>query len=254
MIRSLFSFTALMVASVAAAAPLELPHDFESGDTIRAADFNDNFEEIAFSVNDNDARLEVLEDDLSVVAGVPAGAVMFFNLGTCPQGWGELTALRGRVPMGLPAGGILTGQVGAALDDQGTRTITDVPSHTHSVNPPSTATATSGNHNHLVDPPSTTTSTNGSHTHVVDNGNGGVATTHLQASNTAGDSAVADSSSPISSAGSHTHTLNIPGFNTVASGNHTHTVDIASFSSGSTGVGAVDVTMPYIQLLACQKD
>jgi len=37
-------------------------------------------------------------------------------------------------------------------------------------------------------------------------------------------------------------------------GAHTHTVETGAFDSGSTGSAAVDVTMPYLQLLACQKD
>jgi hypothetical protein len=72
--------------------------------------------------------------------GVPAGAVMFFNLPSCPQGWSELTTARGRYVVGLPSGGTLGAQLGTPLTNlenrpvgQHTHTISD-PGHTHSIN------------------------------------------------------------------------------------------------------------------------
>ncbi len=51
-------------------------------------------------------------------AGVePSGAVVFFNLSTCPAGWSELTAARGRYVVGLPASGTIAGVAGTALTD-----------------------------------------------------------------------------------------------------------------------------------------
>ena len=49
--------------------------------------------------------------------GVPAGAVMHFNLAACPTGWTELTTGRGRYLVGLPSGGALGQTVGAALSN-----------------------------------------------------------------------------------------------------------------------------------------
>jgi len=46
---------------------------------------------------------------------IPSGAVIFFNLASCPQGWRELTSARGRYIVGLPAGGTLGATVGTAL-------------------------------------------------------------------------------------------------------------------------------------------
>ncbi|MSQ85119.1 MAG: hypothetical protein EXR77_19970 [Myxococcales bacterium] len=70
---------------------------------------------------------------------VPSGAVMAFNLPLCPQGWSEFTLAQGRAVVGLPSGGKLGAQVGAALTDQENRatgkhthTVTD-PGHTHTV-------------------------------------------------------------------------------------------------------------------------
>jgi hypothetical protein len=48
---------------------------------------------------------------------VPAGAVMFFNLGACPSGWDEFTQARGRYLVGLPASGSLASPVGTALSN-----------------------------------------------------------------------------------------------------------------------------------------
>ncbi len=46
--------------------------------------------------------------------GVPAGAVSFFNLASCPTGWTGLAAAQGRFILGLPASGTLAGTAGAA--------------------------------------------------------------------------------------------------------------------------------------------
>jgi len=69
---------------------------------------------------------------------IPAGAVMFFNLSSCPSGWSELTAARGRYIVGLLSGGTLAGTVGNAFTTdlenrpvgQHNHTITD-PGHSH---------------------------------------------------------------------------------------------------------------------------
>ena len=62
---------------------------------------------------------------------VPSGAVMFFNLATCPSGWTELTAARGRYIVGLPASGTLTGTAGTQLTDLENR---PVGRHRHTIN------------------------------------------------------------------------------------------------------------------------
>ena len=72
-------------------------------------------------------------------ASAPTGAVTFFNLATCPSGWSELTAARGRYLVGLQPSGTRGGTVGIALTDAENRAvgqhnhgITD-PEHTHRV-------------------------------------------------------------------------------------------------------------------------
>lgn len=149
----------------------------------------------------------------------PSGAVMFFNLSSCPSGWTELTGARGRVIVGLPSGGTLAGTQGTALTNLGTRAITQVPSHNHTVDPPNTGLSinNSGNHSHNTGIRESY-GTDGSNRYASGAANGGSIYT--------------------SSDGSH---------------NHSGSVDIGQFNSGSTGASSVDVTMPYIQLLACQK-
>ena len=47
----------------------------------------------------------------------PSGAVMFFNLTSCPSGWSELTNARGRYLVGKPSGGTLGAKVGTQLSN-----------------------------------------------------------------------------------------------------------------------------------------
>lgn len=144
---------------------------------------------------------------------IPRGAVMHFNLPTCPTGWSQLTEATGRVLVGLHSGGNLGGTQGEALADQGIREITEVPSHSHRVDPPSANT------------------NNDSHSHTYSSGTGGFGygrTGH-----------VADYDSKSSNTSSDTHN---------------HAINIGPFDSASAGVPAVDVTMPYLQLLVCIKD
>ncbi len=133
--------------------------------------------------------------------------------GSCPTGWSEYTAARGRAVVGTPSAGTNAGTVGTALTNLGSTTITDVPSHLHT-----------------VDPPATVSDSQGTHTHTIPTGTG------------AGSNAFVTPTRGVSSS-----------LDTGSDGAHTHTTDIASFNSGSTGLASVDVTMPYIQLTYCQK-
>jgi len=56
-------------------------------------------------------------------SGVPSGAVMFFNLASCPDDWSEFTSGRGLYLVGLPSGGTLAGTAGTALTDQENRAV-----------------------------------------------------------------------------------------------------------------------------------
>jgi len=48
---------------------------------------------------------------------------MFFNLATCPSGWTELSAARGRYLVGTPSGGTVSGTAGTALTDLENRAV-----------------------------------------------------------------------------------------------------------------------------------
>jgi hypothetical protein len=64
------------------------------------------------------------------VGQVPADAVLFVAASSCPQGYAEYTPLRGRYPVGLPAGGTAQAQVGTALANLENR---PAGAHTHTV-------------------------------------------------------------------------------------------------------------------------
>jgi hypothetical protein len=60
--------------------------------------------------------------------GVPAGAILFFAAASCPTGWSEYTAARGRFIVALNTGGTVAAAVGTALSDLENRS---VGAHTH---------------------------------------------------------------------------------------------------------------------------
>jgi hypothetical protein len=72
-------------------------------------------------------------------ATAPAGAVMFFDLPSCPAGWSEFAQARGRYVVGVTAGGTLRGTSGTALSDQEARPVGEhghsgTFNHVHSLN------------------------------------------------------------------------------------------------------------------------
>jgi hypothetical protein len=75
-----------------------------------------------------------------VDAVAPAGAVMYFDLASCPAGWTSFDVARGRYLVGLPAGGVAGATVGTALLNQENR---PTGQHTHAVIDPG--------HVHVVD-------------------------------------------------------------------------------------------------------
>jgi len=206
---------------------------------------------------------------ITIGGGTPPGAIMAFNLATCPTGWapadgtGGMPDLRGEFVRGLDNGrGIDAGRTLASAQTG------SIQSHNHSVNPPATNTTTAGNHNHSIDPPTTNTNTTGNHRHSVDPPNTGTTTngnhdhtftnqsgTNQQqfiafARNDINPGTPADgtgyaggNSGPgsndriwnLNPAGNHSHTVNIAPFNSAYAGNHNHSVNIAPFNSNTTG-------------------
>lgn len=104
---------------------------------------------------------------MSAQAEFPPGAVMFFNLDSCPDGWTELTDAQGRVVVALPGGGVLGAMVGTALSDQENR---PVGQHAHTVNDPGHGhTVYDPGHSHAVnDPGHSHTITDPGHWHFLE--------------------------------------------------------------------------------------
>jgi hypothetical protein len=174
-------------------------------------------------------------------AGVPAGAILYFD-GACPTGWSDYSALNGRVPIGGTSTGVA---VGSPLASGASRTITEVPSHQHSVDPPDTAVSVSTDPGHSH---STSVSTDGSHSHNIyrNTGAGGSLVGGDVYFNLTGSGTYSTLA-----AGSHSHTVTV---NSGGSHGHTASVNLAPMATSAVGSASVDVTMPYLQLRACRKD
>lgn len=208
-------------------------------------------------------------------SALPTGMIAFFP-SVCPAGWAEYTALRGRVAIGNPSGGKIGQTRGSGLSNNGARIITDVPKHHHDVDPPNT-TSTNNNvgHYHAVDPPNTNSAYTGNHNHTGTTGKGNKMS-YRTVDNCGGTASAADHirgwgscgftdrndtnwalanhthSFTTSTTGNHRHATDIAKFDSgTQSANHTHQTNIGKFASADAGSSTVDVTMPYVQLVAC---
>jgi hypothetical protein len=154
-------------------------------------------------------------------AGVaPSGAVMFFNLTSCPVGWSEYSPGYGRMVVGIGSSGTIEGTRWSALGDLGD------PTHYHGVNPPLFYTQSVGSHSHQINPPRVIT---------------GVYYTDPKG--------VLPGAYYIDITGNHEHEVDIYTFPSATAGSHNHAVNFSAFSSGRTST-----YIPYIQLLVCTKD
>jgi microcystin-dependent protein len=157
-----------------------------------------------------------LKDALYPIGSIYTNATNATNPATL-IGFGTWAAFgAGKVPVGIDASDT---DFDTAEETGGSKTHTlttsQIPSHTHS-----------------VDPPSTTTSSNGSHSHTLNT---------TQDIFSGGGFALED--------GSLTGTTN-----TSTVGNHTHTVNIPSFTSGSSGSGGSHNNLqPYIVVYMWQR-
>jgi len=69
---------------------------------------------------------------IMLAASVPivfSTATLLIDTGTCPTGYTEITALRGRYPVGVPSGGTMAATTGTALTNSENR---PAGAHTHS--------------------------------------------------------------------------------------------------------------------------
>jgi hypothetical protein len=159
----------------------------------------------------------VVPGRISGNGAVPTGAVMYFNLNSCPSGWHELIAARGRYMVGVPSPGSLGASMGNPLTDLESRTTGQ---HLHKVNPGSTTTNSLGNHQHGV-----------YHHAGYQNPGGNV---------------------PGAGGGDTNPVWQVHPAITSLNGDHSHQLDIPEFDSGSTGTAGT--VAPYLQFLVCQKD
>jgi hypothetical protein len=170
-------------------------------------------------------QLLACRNDSATAPTVPVGATVFFTLPSCPVGWSELTAARGRAIVGQRSGGTAGGTVGGALTDLEDRV------HGHTVVPVSVSTSTAPDHVHQIDLPLIRSSR--------------VDSTLIRIG--------ASINEPrfTLDADVHDHTVDVAVFNSGAAGAHAHQVTIPEGQTGTIGTGAV---VPYVQLLACRSD
>lgn len=178
------------------------------------------------AIDDSESGQIVISTTATTTSAIPAGAVMSFNLQTCPDGWSLFTEGIGRTVVGYAPGGTLAGTVGEDLDNLESR------AHGHLNNPPDQIgfTSTDGSHNHVWAEIRTADWYSGDGTKITnwDDGMG-----------TGGDGFY-----PPGSPGLRQYK-----YLTSSDGDHSHSVSLDSFISGP---GASH--LPYIQLLMCQKD
>lgn len=156
---------------------------------------------------------------------VPGGAIMLFDSATCPAGWTEYTAARGRTIVGVPSGGTVGGTVGSALADLATRTISTVVAHVHAVG--TLVNAAEAVHTHGVG--SYDAAAEASHTHGVGSLDAAAEAAHTHGVGTYDAAAEA----------SHTHGVGT--YNNATEAVHTHGVgsyDAAAEADHTHGVGA----------------
>ncbi len=226
----------------------------------------------ATNCGDADTVEGMTAEELAEQAAPPSGAVMYFDLPSCPAGWSELVAARGRTLVGLPSGGTTGGTVGSPLGNLENR------SHTHAVDPAASMSTTAGGHDHSYGGGSITTDAAGAHTHAVDapatvstsagdHNHQWLARTSLliwsydsagamiQGLNVPSNIANGSGGPPvigIPTAGSHftdaeaahTHSTNIASFNSGSSGAHAHTATLAAGTTSTTAAHAHSVDIP----------
>ena len=210
---TLMTIAATVFAPLAADALGPVPNVFSAGDTISASEMNANFTHLQNGITANEGQ-------------VPSGTIIFYNGSTCPTGWSEVTAARGRTIVGLTgSAGTLGGTVGTPLVDMGNR------SHNHSVNIGSFDSGSDGSHNHRwIENGQTTYSSSGAEVPL------GPQSFDTAPGDFMPDVDFGTTSHDIytNNAGGHTHSVNPPATNT----NNAFTADV----------------IPYVQYLVCQRD
>jgi hypothetical protein len=144
----------------------------------------------------------------------PSGAVVFFNLIACPSGWMQFAPAQGRSLVGASATGTVGGTVGTALGDLEDR------AHSH----------LGADHAH-------------SYSAISNTGRAALFGTELGNSNTGyfGGNFVEQTTADSTRGSQHTHPVSFVGTTSTTGG------------ALPTGPARTSDSMPYLQLLACEK-
>jgi hypothetical protein len=135
--------TATAIAGAGAMAQASVPTTWIKGQSLTAADLNQNFVSLDQRLGTLESAAQSLASQVSQLQeAVAPGAVVFFNLAACPAGWSALVTAQGRYVVGLAPGGTVAAAVGTALSDQENRatgqhshTVSD-PGHSHGIADP----------------------------------------------------------------------------------------------------------------------
>lgn len=244
------------------------PEDYNA-----ASDVPANIQQNAVTIEAALVALEALVNTASgnLTYASPIGSIIAFGGEVAPAGWhlcdgtahgsaalqtvigsANTPDLRGKFIAGAGAGSyalkatggadqvILTGaQSGVAAHSHTATMGLENQDHTHLIDPPNTNTGNdTPDHSHAANPGSVGTSSN-SHNHTLSVREGTGEGDGYFLDTNPGDSGTQKTlTGTVTSTYAHTHTVDIPSFNTAgASARHTHAVNIAPFSSGGI-VGA----------------
>lgn len=175
--------------------------------------------------------------DLAAVVGTAFGAAGAGNFRVPDLRSRSISGVGGTATptRGSTTGAATHGHTGNALPTHG-HAISSEAAHAHSVATQATHThttpagtaASAGSHTHSNNPPTTTTSSSGSHSHTTNNNDGSVSVAFGTGSKPS--STIHEHS--VSSAGSHTHSVNVANFDSGSGGSHSHSV-----AGGTSGAG-----------------
>ncbi len=132
-----------------------------------------------------------------------------------------------------------------------TLSISNLPSHTHSIPVLSGTAASSGNHTHSIPALSGTAASAGAHTHSLNGGllafSAGQGNIHNPAGTSIGGLGYMGFSPNTGRNGTHTHTVTTTTSTTGSNGAHTHNITTTANTSGSSGSGTSFTNLqPYI--------
>jgi hypothetical protein len=204
-------------------------------------------------------------------SGIPSGGIIMWSgsIAEIPAGWALCDGTNGtpdlRDRFVLGAGSTYAvGDTGGAMTHTHTVNIDAFVSasssgHTHTVDPAPVTSSASGAHSHSVDPPSTGTSSAGSHSHSYSGTTAaGSPRTDYYTYAPDGYTEIHDDhthsySGTTSSAGGHSHSVDIGSFSSGSVSAHTHSVDVGSTTTSTSGAHTHTVDPPPAESAAASN-